>query len=305
MEIQIKILVIVLDTIIPHHLFGMDRLLEKEAPSAVPPVIKTATLWRPIALDTSDTPPPPAASPPPSANPKSSPTRNFSVRSLLSESVNYRQQSKNEVVIIGESSGNPKNSNSMNDVSSFSRRMNDALSRRLSLLSYGSFMPPDLASKNPFGSISSGGSNFLPFGLGMPPPAGQQAQQHQPTSDPLFNSRRLPQANNNPHHQNQHPYPLECFHHRGGGSGGGNGSSGGADFSCVKCEKMFSTPHGLEVHARRSHNGKRPFACDVCNKTFGHEISLNQHRSVFCSRSVCSQSNHRSLCKAASVIFHF
>lgn len=27
-------------------------------------------------------------------------------------------------------------------------------------------------------------------------------------------------------------------------------------YSCVKCEKMFSTPHGLEVHSRRSHNGK-------------------------------------------------
>lgn len=51
-------------------------------------------------------------------------------------------------------------------------------------------------------------------------------------------------------------------------------------YSCVKCEKMFSTPHGLEVHARRSHNGKRPFACELCSKTFGHEISLSQHRSV-------------------------
>lgn len=49
-------------------------------------------------------------------------------------------------------------------------------------------------------------------------------------------------------------------------------------YSCIKCEKMFSTPHGLEVHARRSHNGKRPFACEMCNKTFGHEISLSQHR---------------------------
>ncbi|ENN79587.1 hypothetical protein YQE_04049, partial [Dendroctonus ponderosae] len=51
-------------------------------------------------------------------------------------------------------------------------------------------------------------------------------------------------------------------------------------YSCIKCEKMFSTPHGLEVHARRSHNGKRPFACELCNKTFGHEISLSQHRAV-------------------------
>ena len=49
-------------------------------------------------------------------------------------------------------------------------------------------------------------------------------------------------------------------------------------YSCMKCEKIFSTPHGLEVHARRSHNGKRPYACELCNKTFGHEISLNQHR---------------------------
>lgn len=55
-------------------------------------------------------------------------------------------------------------------------------------------------------------------------------------------------------------------------------------YSCVKCEKMFSTPHGLEVHSRRSHNGKRPFACELCNKTFGHEVSLSQHRFVdfFC-----------------------
>lgn len=51
-------------------------------------------------------------------------------------------------------------------------------------------------------------------------------------------------------------------------------------YSCMKCEKIFSTPHGLEVHARRSHNGKRPFACEMCNKTFGHEISLTQHRQV-------------------------
>lgn len=49
-------------------------------------------------------------------------------------------------------------------------------------------------------------------------------------------------------------------------------------YSCIKCDKMFPTPHGLEVHARRSHNGKRPFACELCNKTFGAEVSLSQHR---------------------------
>ena len=76
----------------------------------------------------------------------------------------------------------------------------------------------------------------------------------------------------------------------GSGGGGSTGGSGGVNaaevFSCVKCEKMFSTPHGLEVHSRRSHNGKRPFACHLCNKTFGHEISLSQHRFVANSHEI-------------------
>ncbi|CAG05643.1 unnamed protein product [Tetraodon nigroviridis] len=51
-------------------------------------------------------------------------------------------------------------------------------------------------------------------------------------------------------------------------------------YKCVKCTKVFSTPHGLEVHVRRSHSGTRPFACDVCGKTFGHAVSLEQHKAV-------------------------
>lgn len=286
------------DLITAHHHFGMDRLLSNEKETPLAPqttVIKTTTLWRPIALDTAESPPPQPASPTPSisSGDKMSTTRNFSVRSLLSESASYRQ-AKGDVVIIGETSGNYKNLGNINDITALNRRMNDALSRRLSLLSYGSFLPPDLANKNPFSPISPGGTNFLPFGIGLPSSASQQTSQQ--TSDSLFNLRRPPHNNNQ---QQQHPYSLECFHQRGGSASGGavganggsvaNGLNGSADFSCVKCEKMFSTPHGLEVHARRSHNGKRPFACDICNKTFGHEISLNQHRSVFCSRSVSLQ----------------
>uniref|UniRef100_A0A4W6CWT6 Zinc finger protein 648 n=1 Tax=Lates calcarifer TaxID=8187 RepID=A0A4W6CWT6_LATCA len=51
-------------------------------------------------------------------------------------------------------------------------------------------------------------------------------------------------------------------------------------YKCVKCSKVFSTPHGLEVHVRRSHSGTRPFACDICGKTFGHAVSLEQHKAV-------------------------
>ena len=33
----------------------------------------------------------------------------------------------------------------------------------------------------------------------------------------------------------------------------------------------------LFADSRRS-SGKKPFACDICSKSFGHEISLTQHR---------------------------
>ncbi|KAG7527108.1 zinc finger protein Gfi-1-like [Solea senegalensis] len=51
-------------------------------------------------------------------------------------------------------------------------------------------------------------------------------------------------------------------------------------YKCAKCYKVFSTPHGLEVHVRRSHSGTRPFECGICGKTFGHAVSLDQHRAV-------------------------
>ena len=51
-------------------------------------------------------------------------------------------------------------------------------------------------------------------------------------------------------------------------------------YSCRTCQKVFSTPHGLEVHVRRTHSGDRPYACNICHKTFGHAVSLTQHRAV-------------------------
>ena len=57
--------------------------------------------------------------------------------------------------------------------------------------------------------------------------------------------------------------------------------SASGSYECAACAKRFTTAHGLEVHVRRSHSGgRRPYACDVCSKTFGHAVSLGQHRAV-------------------------
>ncbi|TMS09745.1 Zinc finger protein Gfi-1 [Larimichthys crocea] len=50
-------------------------------------------------------------------------------------------------------------------------------------------------------------------------------------------------------------------------------------YKCIKCCKVFSTPHGLEVHVRRSHSGTRPFECGICGKTFGHAVKPGSTQS--------------------------
>uniref|UniRef100_W5KGX8 Growth factor independent 1 transcriptional repressor n=1 Tax=Astyanax mexicanus TaxID=7994 RepID=W5KGX8_ASTMX len=82
-----------------------------------------------------------------------------------------------------------------------------------------------------------------------------------------------------------------------------------SSYKCVKCTKAFSTPHGLEVHVRRSHSGSRPFACETCGKTFGHAVSLEQHRAVHSqerifSCKICGKSFKRSSTLSTHVLIH-
>ncbi|TRY87516.1 hypothetical protein DNTS_007082 [Danionella cerebrum] len=80
-------------------------------------------------------------------------------------------------------------------------------------------------------------------------------------------------------------------------------------YKCIKCAKVFSTPHGLEVHVRRSHSGTRPFACHICGKTFGHAVSLEQHKAVHSqervfSCKICDKSFKRSSTLSTHLLIH-
>ncbi|KAF7223306.1 growth factor independent 1A transcription repressor a isoform X2 [Nothobranchius furzeri] len=80
-------------------------------------------------------------------------------------------------------------------------------------------------------------------------------------------------------------------------------------YKCIKCCKVFSTPHGLEVHVRRSHSGTRPFECETCGKTFGHAVSLDQHRAVHSqersfSCKICGKSFKRSSTLSTHLLIH-
>ncbi|MEE6505378.1 hypothetical protein FKM82_005510 [Ascaphus truei] len=86
-------------------------------------------------------------------------------------------------------------------------------------------------------------------------------------------------------------------------------STGMDTYHCVKCSKVFSTSHGLEVHVRRSHSGTRPFVCDICGKSFGHAVSLEQHLNVHSQErsfecKMCGKTFKRSSTLSTHLLIH-
>ena len=53
----------------------------------------------------------------------------------------------------------------------------------------------------------------------------------------------------------------------------------GVMFPCVHCGKEFTRATNLRVHLRSTHEGQKPFACEVpgCGERFAFKASLKRH----------------------------
>ncbi|PNF36325.1 hypothetical protein B7P43_G00537 [Cryptotermes secundus] len=51
----------------------------------------------------------------------------------------------------------------------------------------------------------------------------------------------------------------------------------GNRYPCDQCEKTFQTKQSYEVHLKAIHEGQRPFACEVCGRSFAYHNSLKGH----------------------------
>ncbi|XP_038640536.1 zinc finger protein Gfi-1-like [Scyliorhinus canicula] len=82
-------------------------------------------------------------------------------------------------------------------------------------------------------------------------------------------------------------------------------------YNCIKCDKVFSTSHGLEVHVRRSHSGSQLFTCEACGKAFGHAVSLEHHKATHSqvkeksfTCNICGKNFKRSSTLSTHLLIH-
>ncbi|KAK2581207.1 hypothetical protein KPH14_008006 [Odynerus spinipes] len=49
---------------------------------------------------------------------------------------------------------------------------------------------------------------------------------------------------------------------------------------CEQCDKTFQTKESYELHVKVVHEGEKPFACNICNKSFAYQTNLKGHMLI-------------------------
>ena len=66
-------------------------------------------------------------------------------------------------------------------------------------------------------------------------------------------------------------------------------------YKCKLCEKAFSKPEELNIHANESHNsGNIIFKCDQCEQVFGKQENLNSHLLLHKEKQITKMPNSKS-----------